>query len=64
MSLSNLSVALAQGLGGSIYAALADRWGAVLAFDGLVAVGGVFTATCWLLAPVLIRAITHHGRSD
>ena len=64
MSLSNLSVALAQGLGGSIYAALADRWGAVPAFDGLVAVGGVFTATCWLLAPVLTRAIAHHGRSD
>jgi Na+/melibiose symporter-like transporter len=64
MSLSNLSVALAQGLGGSIYATLADRWGAMPAFHGLVAVGTLFTATCWLLAPLLTRAIASHGRSD
>jgi MFS family permease len=64
MSLSNLSVALAQGLGGSIYATLADRWGAVPAFHSLVAVGALFTATCWLLAPLLTRAIASHGRSD
>src|SRR5262245_3390411 len=57
MSLSNLSVALAQGLGGSIYAVLADRWGAVPAFHSLVAVGTLFTATCWFLAPLLTRAI-------
>jgi Na+/melibiose symporter-like transporter len=63
MSLSNLSVALAQGLGGSIYATLADRWGAVPAFDGLVALGTLFTATCWILAPLLTRAIASHGRS-
>ena len=63
MSLSNLSVALAQGLGGTIYATLTDRWGAGAAFHGLVAVGALFTATCWLLAPHLTRAIASHGRS-
>jgi hypothetical protein len=64
MSLSNLSVALAQGLGGSIYAGLANRWSAVPAFYALVAVGTLFTAICWLLPPLLTRAIAQHGRSD
>jgi MFS family permease len=57
MSLSNLSAALSQGLGGSIYEAMAQRWGAALAFQLLVAIGALFTAGCWLLIPLLKKAL-------
>lgn len=57
MSLSNLSAALSQGLGGSIYEAMAQRWGAGLAFQLLVAIGALFTAGCWLLTPFLKKAL-------
>jgi Na+/melibiose symporter-like transporter len=53
MSLTNLSTALSQGVGGSIYEAMAERWGYALAFQMLVAVGALFTAGCWLLMPFL-----------
>jgi len=56
MSLSNLSAALSQGFGGSIYEAMAQRWGTGLAFQLLVTIGALFTAGCWLLMPVLKRA--------
>jgi predicted MFS family arabinose efflux permease len=56
MSLSNLSAALSQGLGGSIYDAMAQRWGTGLAFQLLVAIGALFTAGCWLLIPLLRQA--------
>src|SRR5262245_52621414 len=56
MSLSNLSAALSQGLGGSIYEAMALRWGTGLAFQLLVAIGALFTAGCWLLIPLLRQA--------
>jgi Na+/melibiose symporter-like transporter len=55
MSLTNLSAALSQGLGGSIYEAMAQRWGYASAFQALVAVGALFTAGCWLLIPLLKR---------
>src|SRR5262245_47567834 len=57
MSLSNLSAALSQGLGGSMYDAMAQRWGTGLAFQLLVAIGALFTAGCWLLIPLLNRAL-------
>jgi len=57
MSLSNLSAALSQGFGGSIYEAMAQRWGAGLAFQLLVAIGALFTAGCWLLIPLLKQAL-------
>jgi Na+/melibiose symporter-like transporter len=57
MSLSNLSLSLAQGLGGSIYEIIAGWWGYASAFQSLVAVGALFTAACWLLVPLLNRAI-------
>src|SRR5689334_14092987 len=53
MSLTNLGAALSQGLGGSIYEEMAERWGHVLAFQILVGVGALFTAGCWLLLPML-----------
>ena len=53
MSLTNLSAALSQGFGGWIYEALVERWGYLLAFQMLVAVGALFTAACWLLLPML-----------
>jgi hypothetical protein len=56
MSLSNLSAALSQGFGGSIYDALAQWWGTELAFQLLVAMGALFTAGCWLLIPLLKQA--------
>jgi predicted MFS family arabinose efflux permease len=53
MSLTNLGTALSQGIGGSIYEAMAERWGYVSAFQMLVAMGALFTAGCWLLMPLL-----------
>jgi len=57
MSLTNLSAALSQGIGGSIYDAMVQRWGHASAFQALVAVGALFTAGCWLLIPLLSRAL-------
>ena len=57
MSLSNLSAALSQGFGGSIYDAMAQWWGTELAFQLLVAIGALFTAGCWLLMPLLNQAL-------
>jgi Na+/melibiose symporter-like transporter len=56
MSLSNLSVALSQGLGGTIYDVAVSRWGYTSAFQMLVAGGALATAACWLLVPALNRA--------
>ena len=53
MSLTNLGTALSQGIGGSIYEAMVERWGYAPAFQMLVAVGALFTAGCWLLMPFL-----------
>jgi Na+/melibiose symporter-like transporter len=57
MSLSNLSVSLSQGLGGSMYETMAGWWGYTSAFQILVGVAVLFTAACWLLVPLLNRAI-------
>jgi hypothetical protein len=57
MSLSNLSAALSQGFGGTIYETMAQRWGTGLAFQLLVAIGALFTAGCWLLIPLLKQAL-------
>jgi Na+/melibiose symporter-like transporter len=55
MSLTNLGTALSQGIGGSVYEAMAVRWGYVSAFQMLVAAGALFTAGCWFLVPLLNR---------
>jgi hypothetical protein len=62
MSLSNLSAALSQGFGGSIYEAMAQRWGSGTAFQLLVAIGALFTAGCWLLMPLLKLAFPSPAR--
>jgi hypothetical protein len=55
MSLINLSVLLSQGLGGSLYETMVQRWGSAAAFEILVGIGALFTAGCWLLVPLLRR---------
>ena len=55
MSLTNLSTALSQGVGGTIYEVMAEQWGYASAFQILVAAGALFTAGCWLLMPILSR---------
>jgi Na+/melibiose symporter-like transporter len=64
MSLTNLGTALSQGIGGSIYEAMAERWGYASAFQMLVAVGAVFTAACWLLIPLLNRLILSPRKAE
>ena len=64
MSLTNLSTALSQGVGGTIYEAMAERWGFASAFQMLVAVGAVFTAGCWLLIPVLSRIVLSPSKPE
>jgi Na+/melibiose symporter-like transporter len=64
MSLTNLSAALSQGIGGWIYEAMVERWGYFLAFQILVAVGALFTAGCWLLLPYLNPRIFSPRKPD
>jgi MFS family permease len=64
MSLTNLSAALSQGIGGWIYEAMVEQWGYFLAFQILVAVGALFTAGCWLLLPYLNPRIFSPRKSD
>jgi MFS family permease len=53
MSLTNLGTALSQVIGGSVHEAMAERWRYASAFKMLVAVGPLFTASRWLLMPLL-----------
>ena len=64
MSLTNLSAALSQGIGGWIYETLVERWGYFLAFQILVAVGALFTAGCWFLLPFLNPRIFSPRKPD
>ena len=64
MSLTNLGTALSQGIGGSIYEAMAERWGYASAFQMLVAVGAVFTAGCWLLVPLLNQLVLSPRKAE
>ena len=64
MSLTNLGTALSQGIGGSIYEAMAERWGYASAFQMLVAVGAVFTAGCWLLVPLLNHLVLSPRKAE
>ena len=61
MSLSNLSLSLSQGVGGSMFEAMARQWGNAWAFQLLVAAGAFATAACWLLLPLLSRSIVAAG---
>src|SRR5215510_11691984 len=61
MSLSNLSLSLSQGVGGSMFEVMARQWGHAWAFQLLVAAGALATAACWLLLPLLNRSIVAAG---
>jgi MFS family permease len=62
MSLSNLGTDLSRAAGGLIYEGLNARLGPTGAFNGLVGVGALFTAACWLLVPMLRRVMAAHRR--
>jgi MFS family permease len=64
MSLTNLSAALSQGIGGWIYEAMVEVWGSFLAFQILVAVGALFTAGCWFLLPFLAPRTFSPSKAD
>jgi Na+/melibiose symporter-like transporter len=64
MSLTNLSAALSQGVGGTIYEAMAEQWGYASAFQILVAAGALFTAGCWLLMPVLRQIVLSPSKPE
>lgn len=55
MALSNLSLSLADGVGGYLYDLWVPLWGPKGAFDALVALGAAATAGCWFLVPLLRR---------
>jgi MFS family permease len=57
MALSNLSMSLSTALGGSLYDAWVERWGATSAFNALVIAGALSTCACWLIVPFMNRAI-------
>jgi hypothetical protein len=61
MSLSNLSLSLSQGIGGSMFEAMARQWGNAWAFQLLVVAGALATAACWLLLPLLTRSVVAAG---
>ncbi|HEY1785444.1 MAG TPA: MFS transporter [Pirellulales bacterium] len=60
MSLSNISLYVSRWLGGILYDRLRTAWGDQLAFDLLVALGGMTTAACWLVIPGLTRQLRVH----
>lgn len=51
MALQNIGISSATAVGGSLYAAGLDRWGAVTSFNVLVGIGALTTAACWLVVP-------------
>lgn len=53
MALANLSILLAESLGGFFYQGWSNLWGSGIAFNLLVALGATFTAACWFLVPML-----------
>ena len=60
MSLSNFSLAMATWFGGTLYTRTSDAWGPERSFQVLVGIGGICTASCWLLVPFLSRAVARY----
>jgi MFS family permease len=56
MTLENLAGSLSTGLGGWAYEKGCERWGMMTSFSLLVLIGMAFTASSWLLLPILPRA--------
>jgi predicted MFS family arabinose efflux permease len=57
MALSNLSMSASDWLGGLWYTRLEERFGAIAAFNLLVGIGAVVTASCWCLLPLVKRTL-------
>jgi MFS family permease len=53
MALENLAASLSTGLGGWAYARGSELWGLTTSFCLLVLIGAAFTASSWLLLPML-----------
>jgi len=66
MALENLAASLATGLGGWAYAEGCGRWGPMPAFWMLVLIGSAFTASSWLLLPLIspIPKSIHENPTD
>jgi MFS family permease len=63
MALENLAASTSTGLGGWCYERGLDRWGAMASFHLLVILGATFTASSWLLLP-MIREVESEGTSS
>jgi predicted MFS family arabinose efflux permease len=57
MALANMGTSLSTALGGLCYESGAARWGETASFRVLVVIGTLCTASCWLLVPLLPRAL-------
>lgn len=57
MAISNLSMSLSIAVGSWFYDDWSDRWGRTAAFRGLVVLGCVSTAFCWVLLPFIDKAL-------
>jgi len=55
MALQNIGMSSSIAVGGWIYEAGLERWGARMSFNVLVGTGALTTAACWLLVPWLRR---------
>jgi len=55
MALQNIGMSSSIAVGGWLYGAGLERWGARTSFNVLVGVGALMTALCWLLVPWLRR---------
>ena len=64
MSLSMISFSLSSALGGWIYDVWSSWWGAVTAFNLLVAAGAFTTSLCWLLVPLIVAADAKHAAAS
>ncbi len=64
MALANLGISLGRGFGGWCYEQWHATWGAPRAFQMLVAVGALFMAACWLLAPLVKRDLRGAAWTD
>jgi MFS family permease len=62
MALSNISIAASEALGGELYEGWCASAGSGSSFVRLVLTGAAFTASCWLLAPLLMRVHTRSAR--
>lgn len=62
MALCNLSLSLSTAIGGWLYDEWLVRFGATYAFNLLVGLGALSTCACWLVMPLLNRAIRADAR--